>query len=154
MVITFRRVRTSLNLVPCIHLNWSRRLAFSSILLQISDDETSIEARQEGGKHWDSSWWTHGYVDIRREVLDGHAIPIQNVVIHGGKRRWSWVTSSRARRAAYDDHRLRVPSRPQELGDHVSNGHQATNYDKSDRRFSATTDWDSIDNYPIIRVSP
>jgi hypothetical protein len=47
-----------------------------------------------------------------------------------------------------------IPSRPQELGDHVSSGRQATSYDKSDRRSSMTTDQDSIDDYPIIRVSP
>jgi hypothetical protein len=37
---------------------------------------------------------------------------------------------------------------------HVSSGRQATSYDKSDRRSSATTDQDYIDDYPIIRVSP
>jgi hypothetical protein len=42
---------------------------------------------------------------------------------------------------------------PQELNNHVSSGGQATGYDKFDRRSSATTDWDSIDDYPIIRVS-
>jgi hypothetical protein len=31
-------------------------------------------------------------------------------------------------------------SRPQELSSHVSSGHQATSYDKSDRWSSATTD--------------
>jgi hypothetical protein len=44
--------------------------------------------------------------------------------------------------------------RPQELGNHISSGCQATSYDKSDRRSSATTDRDSIDVYPIIWVSP
>jgi hypothetical protein len=38
----------------------------------------------------------------------------------------------------HDNDRLQVPSRLQELGDHVSSGRQATSYDKSDRRFSAT----------------
>jgi hypothetical protein len=43
----------------------------------------------------------------------------------------------------------------QELGDHVSSGHQKkTSYKKSDRRSNATTDQDFIDDYPIIRVSP
>jgi hypothetical protein len=42
----------------------------------------------------------------------------------------------------------------QELGDHVLSGHQTTSYDKSDRWSSATTDWDSIDDYLIIQVSP
>jgi hypothetical protein len=39
------------------------------------------------------------------------------------------------------------------LGDHVSSGHQATSYDKSDRQSSAITDRDFIDDYLIIRVS-
>jgi hypothetical protein len=42
----------------------------------------------------------------------------------------------------------------QELGDHVSSGHQKTSYEKSDQRSNATTDRDFIDDYPIIRVSP
>jgi hypothetical protein len=43
----------------------------------------------------------------------------------------------------------------QELDDHVSSGHQKkTSYEKSDRRYNATTDQDFIDDYPIIRVSP
>jgi hypothetical protein len=50
--------------------------------------------------------------------------------------------------------RLRVPSRPQELSDHVSNGSQTTSYDKSDRQSGTTTDRDSIDDYPILWVSP
>jgi hypothetical protein len=50
--------------------------------------------------------------------------------------------------------RLQVPLRPQKLDDHVSSSHQATIYDKSDRRSSVTTERDSIDDYPIIRVSP
>jgi hypothetical protein len=50
---------------------------------------------------------------------------------------------------AHDDHRLRVPSRPQKLGDRVSSGRQATSYDKSDRRSSATTDRDSIDDFRL-----
>jgi hypothetical protein len=62
--------------------------------------------------------------------------------------------AQRARRATHDDHWLRVPSRSQELGDYISSGHQATSYNKSDRRSSATTDRDSIDDYSIIRVSP
>jgi hypothetical protein len=50
--------------------------------------------------------------------------------------------------------RLQVPSRPQELSDHVSNGSQTTSYDKSDRQSGTTTDRDSIDDYPILWVSP
>jgi hypothetical protein len=74
---------------------------------------------------------------------------------------------------SYDD--LEHPT--QELGDHVSSGHQKTatmilstqlknsattfqavirktSYEKSDRRSNATTNQDFIDDYPIIRVSP
>jgi hypothetical protein len=54
----------------------------------------------------------------------------------------------------HDDDRLRVPSEPQELGDHVSSGGQATNYDISDRWSNATTYRDFINDYTIIRVSP
>jgi hypothetical protein len=93
-------------------------------------------------------------MDLLREVSDKPAILVQNVTIHDGKRRWSWALGSRARRAVHDDHRLRVPSRPQKLGDYISSGLQATSYDKSDQQSSATTDQDSIDDYPIIRVSP
>jgi hypothetical protein len=42
---------------------------------------------------------------------------------------------------------------PQELDDHVSSCRQTISYDKSNRRCSATTDQDSIDDYLIIRVS-
>jgi hypothetical protein len=42
----------------------------------------------------------------------------------------------------------------QELGDHVSSGGQATSYNRSDRWSNTTTDWDFIDDYLIIRVSP
>jgi hypothetical protein len=38
----------------------------------------STEVRQEGGKHWDSSWWTHGFVGLRWEVPDERAIPVRN----------------------------------------------------------------------------
>jgi hypothetical protein len=48
---------------------------------------------------------------------------------------------------------LRVLSRPQELGDQILSSRQSISYDKSDRRSSVTTDRDSIDDYPIIRVS-
>jgi hypothetical protein len=65
-----------------------------------------------------------------------------------------WAPGSRTRRAAHDDDQLWVPSRPQGLNDHVSSGRQATSYDKSDWQFSVTSNRDSIDNYPIIRVSP
>jgi regulator of sigma D len=42
----------------------------------------------------------------------------------------------------------------QELGDHVSTGHQKTSYKKIDQRSNATTDQDFIDDYPIIWLSP
>jgi hypothetical protein len=83
--------------------DWSQRLAFPPILIQISDDQTSTEAHQEGGKRWDSSLWTHGIVDLRREVPDGHAVPIQNVVIHSYARRRSWAPSSIIWRVVHGD---------------------------------------------------
>jgi hypothetical protein len=76
-----------------------------------------------------------------------------NTVIHGGRRRLSWAHDSRTRRASHDDDWLQVPSRSQELSDHVSTGSQATSCNKSGRRSNAITDQDSIDDYPIIRVS-
>jgi hypothetical protein len=133
--------------------DWSHQLTFSPILLQITDDRPSIEACRVGGKRWDSSFWTHGYVGLWREVPVRHAILARNTVIHGEKQQ-SCVPDSRTRRAAHDDDRLWVPSRPQELGNHVSTGHQATNYDKFDWQSDTTTDRDSIDDYPIFRVSP
>jgi hypothetical protein len=86
--------------------DWSHQLAFPLILLQIYDDETSKKACQELGKHWDSSWWTQGTVDLIQEVPNGHAIPVRNTAINGGRRWWSWAPGSRARRAVHDDHRL------------------------------------------------
>jgi hypothetical protein len=71
-----------------------------------------------------------------------------------GAWRWSWAPGSRTRSATHDDDRLRVPSEPQELNDHVSNVGQATSYDRSDRWFDTTIDRDFIDDYPIIWVSP
>jgi hypothetical protein len=38
----------------------------------------------------------------------------------------------------------------QELGDHVSSGHQKTSYEKSDRQSNVTTDRDFVNDYPII----
>jgi hypothetical protein len=146
--------RTSLNLEPRVHL----RLISSTC---VSSDPTQniwwwdIDRGAPGrGKRWDSSCWTHGDVYLRREVLDGHAIPVRNTAIYGRRKRRSWAPSLRTRRAAHDNRRLWVLSRPQELGDHVSIGRQATSYDKSDRWSSVTTDRDSINDHPIIRVSP
>jgi hypothetical protein len=70
-----------------------------------------------------------------------------------GARRWSWAPGSQTRSATHDDDRLWVPSESQELDDHISSNGQATNYDRSDR-WSAITDRDFINDYPIIRVSP
>jgi hypothetical protein len=53
----------------------------------------------------------------------------------------------------HDDDRLRIPTEPQELSDHVLSGGQATSYDRSDRWSDTTTDRDFINDYPIIRVS-
>jgi hypothetical protein len=93
--------------------DWSHWLAFPPILLQISDDQTSIEACQEGGKYWDSSLWTHGIVDLRWEVRNGHVVPIWNVVIYSGARRRSWAPSSTIRRVVHDDN-LEHPAHEQE----------------------------------------
>jgi hypothetical protein len=65
-----------------------------------------------------------------------------------------WAPGSWTRNAMHDGDRLRVPSEPQELSDHISSGGQATSYDRSDRWSDTTTDRDIIENYPIIRVSP
>jgi hypothetical protein len=51
---------------------------------------------------------------------------------------------------AYDEDRLRVPSRHQELGDHVSSGRQAISYNKSDQQSDTAIDQDSIGDYPIF----
>jgi hypothetical protein len=83
--------------------DWSHRLAFPPILLKISDDHTSTEVCQVGGKRWDSSLWTYGIVDLRREVSNGHAVLVRNVIIHSGARRWSWVPGSTIRRVVHDD---------------------------------------------------
>jgi hypothetical protein len=153
-VITLRRVRTSQNPVPRVHL----RLIS---LICVSSDHTSNIWRWDidrgaagrGGKRWDSSWWTHGSVGLWREVPDGRVIYVRNVVIHDGRRWWSWSPDSRTIRAVHNDNRFWVPSRPQELSYHISSGDQTTNYDRFDRRFDSTTDRDSIDEHSIIRVS-
>jgi hypothetical protein len=54
----------------------------------------------------------------------------------------------------HDDDRFQVPSEPQELSDHVSNGGQPTSFDRFDQWSDMTIDQDFIDDYPIIRVSP
>jgi hypothetical protein len=113
--------------IQVTHILYSYMLAFN-ILYKIN--KQSDEACQVGEKCWDLFWWTHG-----------------------SARCWSWAPGSTTRRAAHDDNRLWVPSKPQELSDHVSSDDQATSYNKFDRRFNATTDQDSID-YPTIRVSP
>jgi hypothetical protein len=71
-----------------------------------------------------------------------------------GARRRSWAPDLTTRRAAHDDDRLWVPSTPQEHSNHVSTSGQATSYDRSDWWSNVTTDRESIDNYPIIRVTP
>jgi hypothetical protein len=67
---------------------------------------------------------------------------------------WFWANGLWTRSVTHDDDRLRVPSEPQELSDHVSSGGQTTSYDRSDRWSDTTTDRDFIDDYPFIRVSP
>jgi hypothetical protein len=71
-----------------------------------------------------------------------------------GARRRSWAPDSRTRSATHDDDRFQVPSEPQELSDHVSNGGQPTSFDRFDQWSDMTIDQDFIDDYPIIRVSP
>jgi hypothetical protein len=71
-----------------------------------------------------------------------------------GARRRSWALDSRTRSATHDDDRLRLPSEPQELSDHVSSGGQATSYNRFNRWSDTTTDRGSIDDYLIFRVSP
>jgi hypothetical protein len=55
MVITLWRVRTSINIVPYVHLRLISSTCVSSNPIQISDDKTSIEARQVGGSAQDLS---------------------------------------------------------------------------------------------------
>jgi hypothetical protein len=57
-----------------------------------------------------------------------------------GARRRSWAPGSWTISATHDDDRLRIPSEPQELSDHVLSGGQATSYDRSDRWSDATID--------------
>jgi hypothetical protein len=71
-----------------------------------------------------------------------------------GARQWSRAHDSWTKSATHDNDRLRVPSEPQELSDHVSSGDQATRYDRSGRWSDTTINRDFIDDYPIIRVSP
>jgi hypothetical protein len=61
------------------------------------------------GKRWDSSLWTHGIMDLRWEVPDEHAVPVRNVVIHSGTRRWSWAPVSTLRRVMHDDDLEHLP---------------------------------------------
>jgi hypothetical protein len=66
------------------------------------------------GKRWNSSLWTHGIVDLRWEVPDGHANPIWNVVIHSGAWWWSWAPGSIIRRVVHDND-LEHPAHEQEV---------------------------------------
>jgi hypothetical protein len=149
-VISLQRIQISLNLMPRVHVRLISSTCVPSNLTLNIWWQTVDRGAPGRGKRWESSLWTHSSVGLWREVPDGHVIPVWNAVIHDGRRRRSWVPGSRIRRAAHDDDRLWVSLRTQELGDHVS----TTSYDKSDQRSNATTNWDSIDEYPIIRVSP
>jgi hypothetical protein len=71
-----------------------------------------------------------------------------------GAQRRSWAPDSRIRSAMHDNDRLCVPSEPQKLSDHISSCGQTTSYDRSNWWSDTTTDRDSIDDYPIFRVSP
>jgi hypothetical protein len=65
------------------------------------------------GKRWDSSLWTHGIVDLRREVPGGYAVPVWNITIHSGTWRRSWALGSTIRRVVHDDD-LEDPTHEQE----------------------------------------
>jgi hypothetical protein len=83
--------------------DWSHRLMFPPIILQISEKQTSTEARQVGGKRWHSYLWTHGIMDLWWEVPDEHVVPIWNIVIHNSAWRRSWAPGSTIRRVVHDD---------------------------------------------------
>jgi hypothetical protein len=115
MTITLRE-GSSQSKISCLMFtwDWSHRLAFPLILLKVSDNQTSTEARQEGVKRWDSSLWTHDIVDLWQEVPNEHAVPVWNVIIHNGVRRWSWTPGSTIRRVVHDDD-LEHPTHEQEV---------------------------------------
>jgi hypothetical protein len=140
--------------MPCVHMRLiSMTCVPSDPTLNIWRPDVDRGAPRRG-KRWDSSLWTHGIVDLRREVPDGHAISVRNIIIHSGARQRSWAPGSRTRSTTHDFDQLWVPSEPQELSDHILSGVQATNYDRSDRWSNVTTDRGFIDDYPIIQVSP
>jgi hypothetical protein len=52
-------------------------------------------------------------MNLRREVPDGHAVPVRNVVIHSGARRRSLAPGSTIRRVVHEDD-LEHPAHEQE----------------------------------------
>jgi hypothetical protein len=146
--------------------DWSHRLVFPPILLQIFDDTTSIEVLQEGGEALRFvlvNTWHHGSMTrtswracnsySERRHLQWHTTTILSTWLNNKKSgaRWrSWEPDSRTRSATHNDDWLQVPSEPQKLSDHVSSGGQATSYDRSDRWSDTTTDRNSIDGHPIF----
>jgi hypothetical protein len=48
-----------------------------SFISEISDDDTSIEARQKGGNAQDLSGWVHDSFNIQREVPVRHVVPLR-----------------------------------------------------------------------------
>jgi hypothetical protein len=61
------------------------------------------------------------------------------------------ILSTRLMKKKHDDDRLRVPSEPQELSDHISSGGQATSYDIFDRWSDTITSEETYSN-PISRA--
>jgi hypothetical protein len=147
MIITLQNVWTSLNLVTRGHL----RLISSTCIP--SDPTTNIWRR-------DVDRGTPGREEGLRFIL-------VNSRLRGSTMRSSWQTCdfylerchSRWEKTMILSTRLKnkksgAQRRSRKLSNHVSSGRQAISYDKSDRWSSATTDWDSISDYWIIRVSP
>jgi hypothetical protein len=103
-----------------------------------------------------SFWWACSSSSERRHS-QWYTTMILSIWLNNkksGARRRSWAPGSWSKNATHDDDRLRIPSEPQELSDHVLSGGQATNYDRSDRWPNTTIDRDFISDYLIIRVSP
>jgi hypothetical protein len=136
--------------------DWSRWLTFPPIVLQISDDQTPIDARQVGGKRWDSSLWTHNIVNLRWEVPNWHAVHVQNVTIHSGARRRSWAPDSTIRRVVHDDD-LEHPDHEQEARRTMTIGfkfpqslkNSATTFQAAVRQSATTVSIDGLTRPPI-----
>jgi hypothetical protein len=62
-------------------------ITLSSILLQISDNDMSTQAGQEGGSAQDPSRWAHDSLDLQREIAVWHTVPLWIIdICHRGRK--------------------------------------------------------------------